>query len=228
MNNTIAFGTAYIFTISCLYLVGYWGHFNVNPFEYISVSQLGVISIYSLASTFGGIFIGIFINGIYLNKYFPVGGGRDTSVGKSLNRYWKMLYLPFVVIIYYTLFRNNPLSALIIGLLVFPVIFITTANSGIMNNIIKNDELRFSIIAILVLILCLAAGKGQLDATFLSTNKTKNVELDNKKYIYLGKLDQNIFLYDSDINVIEIIENKNIKLKFTINHKKHKTTNKKN
>ena len=44
----LALGSVYIFICSISYLLGYWGSFNVNVFEFISLYDIIKLSFYNL------------------------------------------------------------------------------------------------------------------------------------------------------------------------------------
>jgi hypothetical protein len=62
---------AILLTSSCLYLLGYWYHFNVLIFEYLSVNDVIKTSITSIPLVVGIAAIGI-IYGILVQKMFQL------------------------------------------------------------------------------------------------------------------------------------------------------------
>jgi hypothetical protein len=160
MISTIPVITGYIIVISMSYLMGYWGEFGINYLEYITITEVAVVALSSLLPTVGIMLLGSFISHIYMGKFFKVGERRNTTEGKLVNRWWKIITFPFVILIFYGVYADKQLLMLGITSLCGPILGIWLANEGALQNIIENHEIRFSVVFIAVMLIFLSYPTG--------------------------------------------------------------------
>jgi hypothetical protein len=206
MVSSISVITGYIIVVSTFYLMGYWTEFGINYLEYITISEVAIIALNSIMASFGFIMLGALLSHIYLGDFFKVGEGKHTPEGQFLNKWWKLIILPFVILIIYAIYIEKPLSLLAFAVVFAPIIGIWIANQGFLENTIKNPEIRFSIINMAIIVIFLSHPKGFLDAHSRKNDSDKHqVFIENIQYTYVGKLNESLFLYqEASENIIQI------------------------
>jgi hypothetical protein len=206
MTSTIPVITGYIIVISMFYLMGYWTEFGINYLEYITITEVTVVALSSLLTSFGFIALGYLLSHIYLGDFFKVGEGKNTTEGKFINKWWKLIILPFVILIIYGIYAEEQLAMLSVAVVLAPIVGIWLANQGALENIIENHELRFSVVTMAVMLIFLSHPKGYLDAYSRKNDSDKyQVIVENIQYTYIGKLNSSVFLYqESSENIIQL------------------------
>jgi hypothetical protein len=206
MASTISAITGYIIVVSTFYLMGYWTEFGINYLEYITISEVAVVALNSILASFGFIALGSLLSHIYLGDIFKVGEGKYTQEGQFMNKWWRLIILPFVLLIIYAIYTDNPLAMFAVAMVFAPIIGMWVANQGFLENIIKNPEIRFSIINMAIFVIFLSHPKGFLDAYSRKNDSDKNqVVIENVQYTYVGKLNESLFLYqEGSENIIQL------------------------
>jgi hypothetical protein len=208
MNKYAPLATGYILAVSILNLMGFWGEFGINFLEFISITEVTVVALKSLISSLGPILVGVFLSKLFINSdlHFPAGGGSDTPEGKFLNKWWKLLLLPFVVVSFYLIYEGNPEGYFIVGLTVAPIIGIWLTNNGFLEDAISNLNTRSSVLIFSSMILCFAYPSGYRNAYLVKENKEQNiVVIEDSEFVYVGKLGNHVFILDKETdNIIQL------------------------
>lgn len=206
MASTISVVTGYIIVVSTCYLMGYWTEFGINYLEYITISEVAVVALNSILASFGYIALGSLLSHIYLGDIFKVGEGKNTPEGQFMNKWWKLLILPFLILIIYAIYTDKPLAMFALAMVFAPIIGIWVANQGVLENTIENPEIRFSIINVAILVIFLSQPKEFLDAYLRKSDSDNNqVVIENTQYTYVGKLNESLFLYqETSENIIQL------------------------
>ncbi|WBA13864.1 hypothetical protein [Salinivibrio proteolyticus] len=203
MTTTISLLAGYVIAVSMFYLMGYWTEFGINYLEYITLSEIAIISLDSIFSAFGLTAFGGLLSYIYLGNLFRVGAGRNTPEGKFALKWWKAALAPFVIAIFYSIYIGSPLAMFLIALIFSPIVGLWVANQGFLTEFINNDEIRFLLINMAVLVLFMSYPKGFLDAYSLKNGGSENqVVVAGEQYTYLGKLNTSVFLYKKESNSV--------------------------
>ncbi|QUX93372.1 hypothetical protein CYL31_19065 [Marinomonas sp. A3A] len=205
MTSIISAITGYIIVVSTFYLMGYWTEFGINHLEYITISEVAVVALNSILASFGFIALGSLLSYIYLGNIFKVGEGKYTPEGKFINKWWKLIAFPFVILAVYAIYTDKPLAMYALALIFAPIIGIWIGNQGFLEGVIKNPEIRFSVINMAVVVIFLSHPKGFLDA-YARKNDSDNhqVLIENIQYTYIGRLGDNLFLYqEASKNIIQ-------------------------
>lgn len=163
----------YAIVISTLYLWGYWGSFQVNVLEYISIADIVKAAVYPIASAFAVFAIGAVLGeAMSPTLNLPPGAGANTQVGKWLRR-----LAPFVVAIYLIAITIYFLAGPIEKWRVLPVLFAVAVylplkSTGILLNELKSDGARSIAVFLLAALVPFAYGRGALEANDLLTGKS--------------------------------------------------------
>lgn len=199
MASIVSAITGYIIIVSTLYLLGYWTEFGVNYLEYITISEVAVVGLNALVASFGFIVLAALLSHIYLGSIFKIGEGRDTPEGQFVNKWWKVIILPFIVMVLYVIYTGKPLGLFLLAIVFAPIIGVWVANQGFLESVVDNPEIRFSIIYVAIFIIFLAHPKGFLDAySRKDTSTDHQVMVSEGQYTYVGKLNNSLFLYNKE------------------------------
>ena len=204
MSKILPIASSYTILVSALYLMGFWSELNINFLEYITLTEVAVISIGSLISSFGLLLLSSFISEIYIRPVMPIGGGRDTPEGKFMRKWWKVVYFPLIILAAYTVYSGKPMSSFFLAIVISPVLGIWFANTGFLSDVISNDNVRYSIVLVAVQIAFFSFPIGEIKALELKSSEVKNqVKIEEKTYTYLGKLGNNVFLWDNNMKHVK-------------------------
>ena len=161
----VYFGSLYFVTVGVLYLWGYWSTFNVNILEYLSLADVIKSTAYPIASAFVFFAVGaVFGEAMSDGAVLSPGAGRDTKVGKLLNR-----ILPWLLLMYAT----ATIALLLLGPVskwnAFPILLALPAyfyvkKSGFLLSTLPHDSTRSITIFLLAVLPTFAYGQGRLKA----------------------------------------------------------------
>jgi hypothetical protein len=156
----------YFVTVGVLYLWGYWATFNVNILEYLSLADILKSTAYPVASAFIFTALGLIFGEFFgVRHVLPPGGGRDTTEGKWLNKYVRLLVIVYVLGCMALLIFGPVNKWLVLPVLVtLPVSFLANER-GLFASLIPHDRARSLVIFLLVWLLSFAYGLGRLEAT---------------------------------------------------------------
>lgn len=93
----VYFSSLYFVTVGALYLWGYWSPFGVNILEYLNLTDIVKSTAYPIASAFGFLALGVILSDLTGGKRtFPVGGGSNTSIGRTLRKNKPLLLMLYI------------------------------------------------------------------------------------------------------------------------------------
>jgi hypothetical protein len=211
-------GLPYLIVCGCFYHISYWSTFNINGLAYIGLSDIVKSFVYPFIYFFVIALLSFIVSeGIFhLNKVFPHGAGRNTSVGKKLNSnlgisIFLIMWLATIILLYYIGTANRWLFwSFIVGTV--PMLFLDRI--GLWLNEFEDSKLRIHAIRIFVFlpILSFASGKYQSELIFKNFQYqyttsdtilpfTLSPKIDTLKF--LGNPEQYIIL--TDLNNSKII-----------------------
>jgi len=227
LNKYIIFLAPYSIFVSILYLLGYWGEFDINIFEYIGLGDIIKTAIYQLAYYGGFVLLGVAITEIFLSpvlkKVYPPGGGADLPEAKYFRLLWRIYVIAIVgYATYIALFTASDRRWFIAAALISPVAFTAISSLDILSEVIPNAVIRNAVTLPLVIILLSAYGWGITDAHSKKSNgipvKINGIE-DNKTYI--GRAGGYVFLWSIKSKTVEIVaENKISILSYSLPNEK--------
>jgi len=179
VSSYLYFGSLYFITVGVLYLWGYWPRFDINILEYISLADVLKLTAYPIASTVVFILLGAAIGEFLVDRAkIPPGGGRDTAIGRFLNRFSSELGLAYVVgtgaLLVFA--PESKWEALLPVLIAVPIWNLAKAR-GVLIDILPHERTRSIVVYMLAVLPMWAYGHGRLEAFKL---------LEGKDYIYLA------------------------------------------
>ncbi|HZW26704.1 MAG TPA: hypothetical protein VFF26_14595 [Gallionella sp.] len=211
LNKYIVILAPYSIFVSTLYLLGYWGAFGINIFEYIGLSDIIKTAIYQLAHYGGFVLLGAAVSEIFLSPLLknalPPREGADLPEVKFFRRYW---ILPAVAIVgfalYIALFTESEVRWLLAAIYISPLAVIAVSHFKILSDAIPNEVIRNAVTYPLVTILLFSYGWGTVDARSKKTEKTVikiNGTEENKAYI--GRAGGYVFLWNVESKAVEVV-----------------------
>jgi len=196
--------TPYLVSVGLLYLWGYWWSFGINVFEFASLSDVAMVAIIPVGSAFAFLLMGFFIAEFGYAKHLPEGGGKNTSIGRALNR-----IKPFLIILYWGSVLFLVLSAYPGKWFVIPVWatfgpYILLKNSSFLL-VVEDDSKRSLLVFVLVILPIYSFSQGKISAnSVLNDTKYLYAEVDDKVLKYLGHVDKKYFFLSKDNSEIFI------------------------
>jgi len=212
MNNlkaNIFLSIPYLTICGGLYHIAYWSTFNINGLSHLGISDLIKSFIYPFLS-----FTLTFLLGYILTTFFftrkdrPPGGGRETSIGRFLNKKWFtfILVVLWIFIVIY-LFSNGEKDRWIVWVIfaeLTPTLFLF--NIGLWREEIADAQLRFNLIQAFVLIPIISIATGKYDSELIKNNYRYkyviNTKIDSHQTIrndtikFLGSTETKLFFSD--------------------------------
>jgi hypothetical protein len=204
----------YAIFVAILYLWGYWGTFNVNVLEHINISEVVKIAVYPLVSAFLFFVIGVVIGEVISPRgALPEGGGRDSVLGRFLNKNIGKLLALFLFInlavFLYLDFIGSPEKWHILVPLFALLTYFPLKSSDLLRNELKSDKVRSVAIFVLSALIPFAYGRGVINANNILTGKNflyqnidpPSVQDDSAaepsaRLRYLGKLNDRFIFFD--------------------------------
>ena len=222
---SIYWASAYFLITSILYLWGYWSVFDINIFEYSDISDIAKSAAYPIASTFIFVVIGAVLGEIlFPHNVFPPGGGKDTVLGKFLNRFVFVFVAGYTIgIILLFMFGPDEKWWLVPMLIAIPA-SLSLKKIGFLEDVILSDGARSTVIFLLAILPPFSYGHGHLKALSIHTGKkfsytvssiegagqkAENVPLEQPRYI--GQAGEQIFFFLPKNNSVLLTKLDNIK-----------------
>jgi len=174
----IYFGSVYFFVVGVLYLWGYWPTFGINALEYMNLTDTLKLAAYPVVSSFLFVAIGVVVAEVIgINRALAPGAGRETPVGRLLNR-----LAPFIAIVYalltLALLAYGPATKwLVLPALFAAPIYLIAQRRRILASVLPNEAARTLVLLLLTMLATYAYGYGKLDAAAV---------LDGTDYRYLA------------------------------------------
>lgn len=206
----------YSLIVSLLYLFGFWGTFNIDVLEYISLSDVIKSALYPL--TYSSIFIvlGVAIGNVFntsLVKAMPVGDGQYLPIAKYIRWLFRLLELILVILALYVIFFEvgNTRWHTVAVLLSFTLVRIVV-NADFASECIKNKQERDFIVIILSIILLNSYGWGAKQAERV-TSSEQVIKINGKKSEkkYIGWAGDFLILWDSSKSTVSVKSKSTIK-----------------
>ncbi|MGA4618723.1 hypothetical protein ACTM71_02390 [Citrobacter portucalensis] len=223
LNST--FISAYLLFSSASYLWGFWGHFEVNIFNYIGVSDIIKSVIWPMAITLVMYLIQVAMN-VYNspkpNSTLKLSGLSGEQKAKNILSHSYLLIMLLIVVgaVVYTLATGNKMQRYAaVGWIIAVIVFCATMkNSELMDYIpFKNKTLTYSIIIFMpVLFLTRGVSEGERilsgKDTFIIESKSLCPGTENSKYRYIDVISDKAFALSLKDNSICIFKYDYLKL----------------
>jgi hypothetical protein len=217
------FAIPYLTVCGGLYHIAYWSTFNINGLSYIGLADLIKSFIYPFLSFIGTFFIGYFFSGfIYNNNVFPSGGGRETAIGKFLNKKWVLfiLFLIWFFTLTFLYWHGEPDRWIIwaVWAEVVPTVYLNRRNLWI--EYFPISRIRTNLIQAFVLIPIISFASGKYYSELILINKKykyvidshmdKKNDIKNDTIKFLGDMENHLFFTNINNSKIFIIRSENV------------------
>lgn len=206
-------GPFYFMTVGVLYLWGYWPSFGINIFEYVTLSDVIKVAIIPVGSVFVFVLAGFFMGEVSVGGRLPEGGGKETRVGRFLNRTKKWLIVLYLVVVYLVLFYPIPNKWLFLPVLIMWVFYFPLKSVGFLKEI-ANDSVRSLLISAVVALPLYSFAIGKINADkILKGSNCQYAEVgkdgEKQKLKFLGFANQYVFflsMNNEDVVVARIAD----------------------
>lgn len=199
----------YFLMVAVLYLWGYWSQFGINILQYISFTDVLKLALYPVASSFGFFLVGALISHLgQMTWPLPSGRGRDTPLGRALNRHKQLLSVVYVLGTL-TLWIFGPVAKwfLLPAFLALPIAIVLKSR-GLFCFAWPDEAARSTIIFLLAALPLWAYGQGRVKAAEVTSGSAydcptadtiDNLRMgdpsDSKNRVkYLGQINDYVFL----------------------------------
>ena len=205
--------------VAWLYLFGYWGAFNINFLEFVSLADFAKLAIYPLVGSFAVLLLGTALSEVTRGDTFPPGGGANTRLGRFGHKHWRFLVaVDLLLSVVIANFGSSPfrwfIVALLVGLLSTPL-----SHLNLTIAYLPNPRVRASILFLLLWIPCAAFAYGRIDAHLVKSGQGPlkvdavrsllPVTVGEKAPItYLGRLGEYFALYEATSQSVVFVKPK--------------------
>lgn len=158
-------GMVYVVSVGVLYLWGYWSTFGINILQYMSFGDAVKIAAYPITSVFVTLAVGAVIGEVISPlRSLPPGGGRNTLVGRVLNRHKRPLAALYALGTIALATFGPPLKWLIVPVLVAPLIYFPLKEHGFLAQVLPGDSVRSVTIFLLAVLPLYSYGRVRFNA----------------------------------------------------------------
>lgn len=177
VSTYLYLSSLYFVTVGIFYLWGYWRTFDLNILEYLSLADILKSTAYPIASAFIFFLIGAMIGGHLPRSGLQPGEGKNTRIGKLLNRLSPFLTAVYLLGIYILLFDfDSPQKWNYLPMLIALPVALFVNNNGLFESQIPSSNYRMTIILLIVALPIYSFGYGALNAAKI---------VDGKEYKYV-------------------------------------------
>ena len=208
VENYVYLASMYFVSVGILYLWGYWSPFGINILEHLALTDVLKITAYPVATAVLLTAIGATIGeAVVSDRDWPPGGGRDSPIGRFLNRFGPQLLALLVVgTVGLLLFGPVEKWRILPALLGLPL-FIAAKQAGLLQKLIPHESPRSIVLYLLATLPPLAYGQGLLAASkiqngasfmyLLSKIPEHSAQAESAKALrYVGTAGDLIFFFD--------------------------------
>ena len=195
----LAFGAPYMVAVGVCYLIGYWGAFQINVFEYISFSDVVKLAIHPLLTSLVFFLAGVASSELLLSSRLPPGGGSKTVVSQFGFKHWRIVFAGLIlIIVLVAIFAPEPGKWFVVAAL---LALFSTPLSHISEviELLPNPRIRTTVLFLSLLLPAMSFAYGRQEAHrvktgsanyFVNVERSKlPLEFDEKSQVaYLGLL----------------------------------------
>lgn len=212
---------SYSAVVSALYLFGYWGAFDINVLEFVTLSDLLKLAIYPLLLALAFILIGLIQGQLFWGGILPVGGGADSPVGRLGRKYWRvLLYIISGIALFVALMATFPQKWLIVAFLL-AILGTPLGYVELFIRWIPHPSVRSTILFQAVLLAGMAFAFGRINADSAQRGLAPLVvdiqrsgismqERPNLPVAYIGRIGDYFALYETSTSHIVILSGKKV------------------
>lgn len=222
INNLLALSpifTVYFFTVSVLYLLGYWSGFNITILDYMTISDVVKAAITPLLGTLMAITASVLFSEFVLVRHFPLYKKDETETEEYLERKTKQIkFIVYMVLamaltaIIISLFLDREIRWQIIGSSIAFIIGIFVGDVKILGDISNDRVVRKIIAFICVFLLCSSYSYGVKESYFIK-KYGKEIMIENKPVNkkLIGVAGDYMFFWDVKGDIVDVARRDSIK-----------------
>lgn len=207
-RSPVSLVVAYALLVGILYQWGYWGTFNVNILQFMSLTDIVKSFAYPFVSSFAAFFLGIVMGTLVPTQSLPPGEGRQTVLGQFLYR-WRFVLLWGYFGLVFAVWRFAPPSErwFLAAAMATPVVALFVSNFSVVQQLLPNSVVRqlAAFTATAMPLFAFAYGSSHAEAV-LSGRSYFETRLSpgDAPSKYLGIAGERLFLLSADNKVITI------------------------
>lgn len=181
-KELFAFGAPYLVVVGACYLFGYWGAFQINVLEYISLTDIAKLAVYPLMASLVFVLAGVAFSELVHAPYFPPGGGNDTLIGQFGLRYWRLfLGLQIVITVLVATYAPEPGKWFVVAFLI-SLLSMALAHLEMVIEVLPNPRLRSTVLFLSLFLPTLGFAYGRQQAYFVKTGAADHfVDVERSK-----------------------------------------------
>lgn len=191
----------YPVSVGACYLFAYWGAFGVNPLEFLTPTDLLRVAAKPLLTLGATLALGAAIGEILTGPALPSGEGRETPVGRFLNRP-QVKYIVMVAYcsaVFWASIIQFELKWHVLSFLLPIPVYFYAKQAGFLIEIVENERVRSFIIYFMCVFPINAYGTGLREASDIKVGKdVYYADFDEAKWAYIGKLNEYMFFLDGE------------------------------
>jgi hypothetical protein len=192
--------STYAISTSILYQWGYWGRFDVNVLQFMSLSEILRSAAYPFVGSLLAFGAGILVSGLG-SKAKPAGGGADSKIGKFLRSNHEPLTGLFVIVAMVLFVFCGEYRWVASGSVLTIVAMSWAAKLDVLDGVFPDPKLRQVLLLFAVSTPILSFSVGATNAErILGGNSYKQVTIGKSglTYKYLGHAGEYAFLMSMD------------------------------
>jgi len=200
--------TGYTFAVGVLYEWGYWGRFDVNILQFMTLTDVVRSFAYPFAAAIFTFMVGVAL-GSFIPITLPEGGGRETRVGKILNRRPVLILslFAYVALALKIWWLGGPQRWTVPAAMLTPVLAAMVSRYEVLHGVISNPKLRslITLVGVGMPVLAFAHGATNAEQVLESVSYFQaKFPNDEAIYKYLGHAGEYIFLLSADNKTVHL------------------------
>jgi len=191
---------AYVIFVGVLYQWGYWGTFDINILQFMSVSDVIRSFLYPFLAGMFFYLIGALIS-YRGNRILPEGEGRETPIGRFLNKYIFVLNILFSILVLIVLIYGGPGRWFVAAAITIPLLTAMISRKEWVHAVLPDMELRRAVtfFGVAFPILAYAHGASKAEWVLKDYSYTEaRIGDSNTRFKYLGHAGDYVFLMSMD------------------------------
>jgi hypothetical protein len=207
----------YLVAVAAAYLFGYWGTFNINVLEFVSLADLAKLAVYPLLASLIFFLAGLLTSQFLVSPKVTPGGGANTTVGRIGRKYWRLfLGLQVVVICMMAIYGPEPRKWIVVASLV-ALFSAPLSHLEFLIERIPNPRARMTSLFLVLLLPGIAFAFGRQEAYLIKSghpNQTVDIKRSNlplsedatKPVAYLGFVGGTYILYETKTEQLVLVK----------------------
>ncbi len=215
--------SAYFIAVGSLYLWGFWDSFGINIMEYLGLSDVVKVAAWPVGSAFVFLLVGLLMGDVAPGGRLPEGGGRDTRVGRWLNKYRSALTWVVIVIVGALLASGSPTGLQVVAVIGGVMLAAPVRRLAFFEKLVPDYSVRSSLAVAAVVLPLWAFGQGRVNADAIKSGHdylyalpgTDGISLtgDPQTTIrYVGYAGSTFFFWDPTVQGLMVVPSSSVKV----------------